>query len=181
MAALPFVWYFVSLTAVATVLGLILHFAPNAARRVSAKVLLIPSRIFVPATAVAIFFFTNDLSYTDAGIAFCGYVCARHSVHLAERHGRLLRPGTHLPIASILSFIMDSDHGPWFPSFFFVSVLVVNLISAYVFIPRLQKTIAGSAPATDEQPEQVQSTLAIPWAKGSSSPTRSQDRVVAGN
>ena len=60
---------------------------------------------------------------------------------------------------------MDSDHGPWFPSIFFVSVLVVNLISAYVFIPRLQKTIAGSAPATDEQPEQVQSTPAIPWAK----------------
>ena len=66
------------------------------------------------------------------------------------------------PIASILSFIMDSDHGPWFPSIFFVSVLVVNLISAYVFIPRLQKTIAGSAPATDEQPEQVQSTRLSP-------------------
>ena len=31
VAALPFVWYFVSLTAVATVLGLVLHFAPNAA------------------------------------------------------------------------------------------------------------------------------------------------------
>ena len=84
------------------------------------------------------------------------------------------------PIASILCFVLDSNHGPWFPSIFFVSVLVVNLISAYVFIPRLQKTIAGSAPAAAEQSEQVQSTPAIPGRR-KLSPTRSQDRVVAGN
>ncbi len=70
VAALPFVWYFVSLTAVATVLGLVLHFAPNAAPKGIREGLVDSSRIFVPATAIAIFFFTNDLSYTDAGIAF---------------------------------------------------------------------------------------------------------------
>lgn len=165
VAALPFVWYFVSLTAVATVLGLILHFAPNAAPKGIREGLVDSSRIFVPATAVAIFFFTNDLSYTDAGIAFA--VMSVHAILFTWLNGTAdyYAQARIYPIASILSFIMDSDHGPWFPSFFFVSVLVVNLISAYVFIPRLQKTIAGSAPAADEQLEQVQSTPAIPWAK----------------
>lgn len=165
VAALPFVWYFVSLTAVATVLGLILHFAPNAAPKGIREGLVDSSRIFVPATAVAIFFFTNDLSYTDAGIAFA--VMSVHAILFTWLNGTAdyYAQARIYPIASILSFIMDSDHGPWFPSIFFVSVLVVNLISAYVFIPRLQKTIAGSAPAAAEQSEQVQSTPAIPWAK----------------
>lgn len=165
VAALPFVWYFVSLTAVATVLGLVLHFAPNAAPKGIREGLVDSSRIFVPATAIAIFFFTNDLSYTDAGIAFA--VMSVHAILFTWLNGTAdyYAQARIYPIASILSFIMDSDHGPWFPSIFFVSALVVNLISAYVFIPRLQKTIAGSAPATDEQPEQVQSTPAIPWAK----------------
>lgn len=165
VAALPFVWYFVSLTAVATVLGLVLHFAPNAAPKGIREGLVDSSRIFVPATAIAIFFFTNDLSYTDAGIAFA--VMSVHAILFTWLNGTAdyYAQARIYPIASVLSFIMDSDHGPWFPSIFFVSVLVVNLISAYVFIPRLQKTIAGSAPATDEQPEQVQSTPAIPWAK----------------
>lgn len=165
VAALPFVWYFVSLTAVATVLGLVLHFAPNAAPKGIREGLVDSSRIFVPATAIAIFFFTNDLSYTDAGIAFA--VMSVHAILFTWLNGTAdyYAQARIYPIASILSFIMDSDHGPWFPSIFFVSVLVVNLISAYVFIPRLQKTIAGSAPAAAEQSEQVQSTPAIPWAK----------------
>ncbi len=165
VAALPFVWYFVSLTAVATVLGLVVHFAPNAAPKGIREGLVDSSRIFVPATAIAIFFFTNDLSYTDAGIAFA--VMSVHAILFTWLNGTAdyYAQARIYPIASVLSFIMDSDHGPWFPSIFFVSVLVVNLISAYVFIPRLQKTIAGSAPATGEQPEQVQNTPAIPWAK----------------
>lgn len=165
VAALPFVWYFVSLTAVATVLGLILHFAPNAAPRGIREGLVDSSRIFVPATAIAIFFFTNDLSYTDAGIAFA--VMSVHAILFTWLNGTAdyYAQARIYPIASILSFIMDSDHGPWFPSIFFVSVLVVNLISAYVFIPRLQKTITGSAPASNEQHEQVQSSPSIPWAK----------------
>ena len=48
VAALPFVWYFVSLTAVATVLGLVLHFAPNAAPKGIREGLVDASRIFVP-------------------------------------------------------------------------------------------------------------------------------------
>lgn len=165
VAALPFVWYFVSLTAVATVLGLILHFAPNAAPRGIREGLVDSSRIFVPATAIAIFFFTNDLSYTDAGIAFA--VMSVHAILFTWLNGTAdyYAQARIYPIASILSFILDSDHGPWFPSIFFISVLVVNLISAYVFIPRLQKIITGSTPASNEQHEQVQSSPAIPWAK----------------
>ena len=165
IAYLPFVWYFVSLTVVATVLGLILHFAPNAAPKGIREGLVDSSRIFVPATAIAIFFFTNNLSYTDAGIAFA--VMSVHAILFTWLNGTAdyYAQARIYPIASILSFIMDSDHGPWFPSIFFVSVLVINLISAYVFIPRLQKTITGSAPASDEQHEQKQNSPFIPWAK----------------
>lgn len=121
VAALPFVWYFVSLTAVATVLGLILHFAPNAAPKGIREGLVDSSRIFVPATAIAIFFFTSDLSYTDAGIAFA--VMSVHAILFTWLNGTAdyYAQARIYPIASVLSFIMDSDHGPWFPSIFFVS------------------------------------------------------------
>ena len=123
------------------------------------------SRIFVPATAIAIFFFISNLSYTDAGIAFA--VMSVHAILFTWLNGTAdyYAQARIYPIASILSFIMDSDHGPWFPQHLLRLCSVVNLISAYVFIPRLQKTIAGSAPAADEQLKQLQSTPSIPWRR----------------
>ena len=49
---LPFVWYFIVLTVVAIVLGLVLHFVPEA-HGVSAKVSLIHHEFFVPVTAAS--------------------------------------------------------------------------------------------------------------------------------
>ena len=71
-------------------------------RRASAKVLLILP-IFVPATAIAIFFFTSNLSYTDAGIAFA--VMSVHAILFTWLNGTAdyYAQARIYPIASILS------------------------------------------------------------------------------
>ena len=170
VAALPFVWYFVSLTVVATVLGLILHFAPNAAPKGIREGLVDSSRIFVPATAIAIFFFTSDLSYADTGIAFA--VMSVHAILFTWLNGTAdyYAQARVYPIASILCFVLDSNHGPWFPSIFFVSVLLVNVISVYAFVPRLQQNLGEGVESHADHAAPNQQMPLIPWAQDALQP-----------
>ena len=170
IAYLPFVWYFVSLTVVATVLGLILHFAPNAAPKGIREGLVDSSRIFVPATAIAIFFFTNNLSYTDAGIAFA--VMSAHAILFTWLNGTAdyYAQARIYPIASVLCFLLDSNHGPWFPSIFFVSVLFVNVISVYAFVPRLQQNLGEGVDSHEDHTAPNQQVPHIPWAQDALQP-----------
>ena len=170
VAALPFVWYFVSLTVVATVLGLILHFAPNAAPKGIREGLVDSSRIFVPATAIAIFFFTSDLSYADTGIAFA--VMSVHAILFTWLNGTAdyYAQARVYPIASVLCFVLDSNHGPWFPSIFFVSVLLVNVISVYAFVPRLQQNLGEGVDSHEDHAAPNQQMPLIPWAQDALQP-----------
>lgn len=170
VAALPFVWYFVSLTVVATVLGLILHFAPNAAPKGIREGLVDSSRIFVPATAIAIFFFTSDLSYADTGIAFA--VMSVHAILFTWLNGTAdyYAQARVYPIASVLCFVLDSNHGPWFPSIFFISVLLVNVISVYAFVPRLQQNLGEGVDSHEDHAAPNQQMPLIPWAQDALQP-----------
>jgi len=147
VAALPFVWYFVSLTAVATVLGLVLHFAPNAAPKGIREGLVDSSRIFVPATAIAIFFFTNDLSYTDAGIAFA--VMSVHAILFTWLNGTAdyYAQARIYPIASILSFILGLGITALktraMLNLFEDFQVIVEKMLGYVIIPLLPVHIVG--------------------------------------
>ena len=156
---LPFVWYFIVLTVVAIVLGLVLHFVPEAVPRGIREGLVDSSRIFVPVTAASIFFFTHEVSSLDVGIAFT--VMSVHAILFTCMEGKIdyFVQARIYPLIAVLAFADELNQIVWTPSIFAITVLVINLISAYVFVPRV-RTMANAQRILQTQETTVSR---IPW------------------
>ena len=157
---LPFVWYFVVLTVVAIVLGLVLHFVPEAAPRGIREGLVDSSRIFVPVTAASIFFFTYEMSSLDMGIAFT--VMSVHAILFLCMEGKIdyFVQARIYPLIAVLAFADGLNQIVWVPSIFAITVLVINLISVYVFVPRV-RTMTNAQHIIQPQETTVSR---IPWS-----------------
>lgn len=157
---LPFVWYFVVLTVVAAVLGLVLHFVPEAVPRGIREGLVDSSRIFVPVTAASIFFFTYEMSSLDVGIAFT--VMAVHAILFTCMEGKIdyFVQARIYPLLAVLAFADELNQIVWTPSIFAITVLVISLISVYVFVPRV-RTMANAQRIIQPQETMVSR---IPWS-----------------
>lgn len=157
---LPFVWYFVVLTVVAAVLGLVLHFVPEAVPRGIREGLVDSSRIFVPVTAASIFFFTYEMSSLDVGIAFT--VMAVHAILFTCMEGKIdyFVQARIYPYIAVLAFADELNQIVWTPSIFAITVLVINLISVYVFVPRV-RTMTNAQRIIQPQETTVSR---IPWS-----------------
>lgn len=157
---LPFVWYFVVLTVVAAVLGLVLHFVPEAVPRGIREGLVDSSRIFVPVTAASIFFFTYEMSSLDVGIAFT--VMAVHAILFTCMEGKIdyFVQARIYPLLAVLAFADEMSQIVWAPSIFAITVLVINLISVYVFVPRV-RTMTNAQRIIQPQETTVSR---IPWS-----------------
>lgn len=160
VAELPFVWYFVVLTVVAAVLGLVLHFVPEAVPRGIREGLVDSSRIFVPVTAASIFFFTYEMSSLDVGIAFT--VMAVHAILFTCMEGKIdyFVQAQIYPLLAVLAFADELNQIVWTPSIFAITVLVISLISVYVFVPRV-RTMANAQRIIQPQETMVSR---IPWS-----------------
>lgn len=160
VAELPFVWYFVVLTVVAAVLGLVLHFVPEAVPRGIREGLVDSSRIFVPVTAASIFFFTYEMSSLDVGIAFT--VMAVHAILFTCMEGKIdyFVQARIYPLLAVLAFADELNQIVWTPSIFAITVLVISLISVYVFVPRV-RTMANAQRIIQPQETMVSR---IPWS-----------------
>lgn len=157
---LPFVWYFIVLTVVAIVLGLVLHFVPEAAPRGIREGLVDSSRIFVPVTAASIFFFTYEMSSLDMGIAFT--VMSVHAILFLCMEGKIdyFVQARIYPLIAVLAFADELNQIVWTPSIFAITVLVTNIVSVYVFVPRV-RTMANAQLPTQHQEATVSK---IPWS-----------------
>lgn len=157
---LPFVWYFIVLTVVAIVLGLVLHFVPEAAPRGIREGLVDSSRIFVPVTAASIFFFTYEMSSLDMGIAFT--VMSVHAILFLCMEGKIdyFVQARIYPLIAVLAFADGLNQIVWAPSIFAITVLVINLISVYVFVPRV-RTMTNAQHIIQPQETTVSR---IPWS-----------------
>lgn len=157
---LPFVWYFIVLTVVAIVLGLVLHFVPEAAPRGIREGLVDSSRIFVPVTAASIFFFTYEMSSLDMGIAFT--VMSVHAILFLCMEGKIdyFVQARIYPLIAVLAFADELNQIVWTPSIFAITVLVTNIVSVYVFVPRV-RTMANAQLPTQHQEATVSR---IPWS-----------------
>lgn len=157
---LPFVWYFVVLTVVAAVLGLVLHFVPEAVPRGIREGLVDSSRIFVPVTAASIFFFTYEMSSLDVGIAFT--VMSVHVILFTCMDGKIdyFVQARIYPYIAVLAFADELNQIVWTPSIFAITVLVINLISVYVFVPRV-RTMTNAQRIIQPQETTVSR---IPWS-----------------
>lgn len=157
---LPFVWYFIVLTVVAIVLGLVLHFVPEAAPRGIREGLVDSSRIFVPVTAASIFFFTYEMSSLDMGIAFT--VMSVHAILFTCMEGKIdyFVQARIYPLVAVLAFADELNQIVWAPSIFAITVLVINLISVYVFVPRV-RTMTNAQRIIQPQETTVSR---IPWS-----------------
>lgn len=157
---LPFVWYFVVLTVVAAVLGLVLHFVPEAVPRGIREGLVDSSRIFVPVTAASIFFFTYEMSSLDVGIAFT--VMSVHVILFTCMEGKIdyFVQARIYPYIAVLAFADELNQIVWTPSIFAITVLVINLISVYVFVPRV-RTMTNAQRIIQPQETTVSR---IPWS-----------------
>ena len=157
---LPFVWYFIVLTVVAIVLGLVLHFVPEAAPRGIREGLVDSSRIFVPVTAASIFFFTYEMSSLDMGIAFT--VMSVHAILFLCMEGKIdyFVQARIYPLIAVLAFADGLNQIVWTPSIFAITVLVTNIVSVYVFVPRV-RTMANAQLPTQHQEATVSK---IPWS-----------------
>ena len=160
VAELPFVWYFVVLTVVAAVLGLVLHFVPEAVPRGIREGLVDSSRIFVPVTAASIFFFTYEMSSLDVGIAFT--VMVVHAILFTCMEGKIdyFVQARIYPLLAVLAFADELNQIVWTPSIFAITVLVISLISVYVFVPRV-RTMANAQRIIQPQETMVSR---IPWS-----------------
>lgn len=157
---LPFVWYFIVLTVVAIVLGLVLHFVPEAAPRGIREGLVDSSRIFVPVTAASIFFFTYEMSSLDMGIAFT--VMSVHAILFLCMEGKIdyFVQARIYPLIAVLAFADELNQIVWTPSIFAITVLVTNIISVYVFVPRV-RTMTNAQHIIQPQETTVSR---IPWS-----------------
>lgn len=157
---LPFVWYFIVLTVVAIVLGLVLHFVPEAAPRGIREGLVDSSRIFVPVTAASIFFFTYEMSSLDMGIAFT--VMSVHAILFLCMEGKIdyFVQARIYPLIAVLAFADGLNQIVWTPSIFAITVLVTNIVSVYVFIPRVRTTANAQRPIQ----HQKATVSRIPWS-----------------
>ena len=157
---LPFVWYFIVLTVVAIVLGLVLHFIPDAAPRGIREGLVDSSRIFVPVTAASIFFFTYEMSSLDVGIAFT--VMSVHAILFTSMEGKIdyFVQARIYPLIAVLAFADELNQIVWTPSIFAITVLVLNFVSVYVFVPRVR----AMANAQRNIQHQDAAVSRIPWS-----------------
>ncbi|MDO4643964.1 MAG: hypothetical protein Q4A74_08990, partial [Cardiobacteriaceae bacterium] len=70
VAELPFVWYFLCLTILATILSLLVHLNAKLVPAGLREGLVESSRIFVPVTAAVVFFFVSNMPLVQTGMVF---------------------------------------------------------------------------------------------------------------
>ena len=145
VAALPFVWYFVALTVLAMILGLLLHLNPRLAPTGLREGFLESSRVFVPVTAIVVLFFIPQMSAFDMGIVFS--VMSAHAIVFTalERKLDYYVQARVYPIVALISFGWELENHTSV-TILLLGLYALHLLAALVGYPLMQREMKVNPP-----------------------------------
>ena len=145
VAALPFVWYFVALTVLAIILGLLIRLNSRLVPIGLREGLLESSRIFVPVTAIVVLFFIPQMSSSDMGIVF-SVMSAHAFVFTALEHKLDYYVQARLyPFIALISFGWGLER-PITVIVVLMGLYALHLLAVLVGYPLMQREMKANLP-----------------------------------
>ena len=146
VAGAPFVWYFLSLTILAMLLGLLLRYVPALVPAGLRTGIVDASRIFVPGTAAAMIFFTDSMSHKDMAVVLGVMSLYALLFTLLETRGEDYLQLRLYPVIAIALAMSDQQEMTIWTSV--ALVILLSCIIAVFLFPMLTRAAAStSAPS----------------------------------
>ena len=145
VAALPFVWYFVALTVLAIILGLLIRLNSRLVPIGLREGLLESSRIFVPVTAIVVLFFIPQMSSSDMGIVFSVMSAHAFVFTALERKLDYYIQARLYPFIALISFGWGLER-PITVTIVLMGLYALHLLAVLVGYPLMQREMKANLP-----------------------------------
>lgn len=144
VAELPFVWYFLCLTILATILSLLVHLNAKLVPAGLREGLVESSRIFVPVTAAVVFFFVSNMPLVQTGMVFTIMSVHAGVFFALEKKLDYYVQLRIYPLLATAYFCAHLHNLPLATSLFFTTVIITNVLAVLICYPVIARYTRSS-------------------------------------